>query len=210
MLQFILGIVFIFTSPTSGEWELVDEKDNIKVYTRKTDESKYEQIKIIAKIKSPISEIVKALEDVDYHQEWVYETNETRFLNKRSYNDFDYYAKMNMPFPIKDRDIVINYNRSQEPESKVVNIISKAAPTLLDKQKKLIRIETFLSTYTLKPLPNGWVKVEYFMAADPGGKLPAWVVNLFTTKGPVATMESLITLIDSGYYRGKKAEDIID
>jgi hypothetical protein len=48
------------------------------------------------------------------------------------------------------------------------------------------------------------------MAADPGGKLPAWIVNMFTVKGPVATMESMVELIDSDYYKGKQVEGIKD
>jgi hypothetical protein len=191
-------------------WEMVKEANNTKVYTRKTSASDYEQIRIVTKVQAPISEIVNALEDVNYHQEWVYETKETKLLEKRGVGDFEYYALMNMPFPVKDRDIIIGVKRSQDPNSKVVDIKSFALLNKMPEQSKRIRIKTFLSTYKISPLDNGWVEVDYFMAADPGGKLPAWIVNMFTVKGPVATMESMVELIDSDYYKGKKVEGIID
>jgi len=209
----ILIVVFIsfgFMFTQNDGWEMVKEANNTKVYTRKTSASDYEQIRIVTKVQAPISEIVNSLEDVNYHQEWVYETKETKLLEKRGVGDFEYYALMNMPFPVKDRDIIIGVKRSQDPNSKVVDIKSFALLNKMPEQSKRIRIKTFLSTYKISPLDNGWVEVDYFMAADPGGKLPAWIVNMFTVKGPVATMESMVELIDSDYYKGKKVEGIID
>lgn len=208
LILLILSISLGFGQNT--EWELSEQTESISVFTRKVDESQYKQIKIICKIKAPISEIVKALEDVGYHADWVYETKESRMIDKRRHDDFDYYAKMNMPFPVKDRDIVITYKRKQDAQSKVVDIVSTASPNIEPKNDKIVRIETFLSTYKITPLQEGWTEVEYFMSADPGGSLPAWVVNMFTTKGPVATMKSLIALIDSDYYAGQKVEGILD
>ena len=208
LIVVFISFGFIFTQ--NDGWEMVKEANNTKVYTRKTSESDYEQIRIITEVQAPISEIVNALEDVNYHQEWVYETKETKLLEKRGVGDFEYYALMNMPFPVKDRDIIIGVKRSQDPNSKVVDIKSFALLNRMPEKSKRIRIKTFLSTYKITPLDNGWVEVDYFMAADPGGKLPAWIVNMFTLKGPVATMESLVELIDSDYYKGKKVEGIID
>lgn len=191
-------------------WELADEIENIRVYTRKVESSAFKQIKIICKIQAPISEIVNALEDVNYHADWVYETEESRMIKKRSFNDFDYYAKLNMPFPVKDRDVVITYNRRQDPQTKVVDIVSKASPTIAPEHKNVVRIKQMLSTYKISKKDNGWVEVEYFVSADPEGSLPAWVVNIFTTKGPVETMKSLIELIDSDHYKGQVVEGIVD
>ena len=42
--------------------------------------------------------------------------------------------------------------------------------------------------------------MEYYMKVNPGGLLPAWLVNLAVTKGPMDTMESLFELVESGYY----------
>jgi len=208
IFAFFISTSFLFVQ--NDGWELVKEANNTKVYTRKVDESKYEQIRIVTKVKAPISEIVNALEDVNYHQEWVYETKETKLLKKNAIGDFEYYALMNMPFPVKDRDIVIGVNRSQDPTTKIVNIKSVALPDRVEEKSKLVRIKTFLSTYRISPLSDGWVEVDYFMAADPGGSLPAWIVNMFTVKGPVATMESMLELIDSDYYKGKAVDGIVD
>lgn len=208
IFSFLLSISVVFGQDVA--WEKIDETERIEVYTRKVESSAYKQIKIVCRIKAPISEIVNALEDVNYHAVWVYETEESKIVNKRSYNDFDYYAKLNMPFPAKDRDIYITYNRKQDKENKIVDIVSTASPDIQPPKDKIVRIEDFKSTYKIKPLESGWTEVEYFMTADPGGSLPAWIVNLFTTKGPVQTMKSLIDLIESNHYEGQFIENIVD
>jgi len=209
----LLLALFISTTVIFGQddgWKMVEESSTSKVYTRKTDESKYEQIRIVSKVKAPISEIINALEDVNYHKEWVYETDESRLIEKRGVGDFDYYALMDMPFPVKDRDVVIRMEREQNPTTKVVNIKSYAVEGGVEKDIRYVRIDNFLSTYKITPLKDNWVEVDYFMFVDPGGTLPAWIVNLFTLKGPVSTMDSMVKLIDTDYYKGKSAKGIVD
>jgi hypothetical protein len=35
------------------------------------------------------------------------------------------------------------------------------------------------------------VNVEYTLFADPGGSVPAWLINLFITKGPMESFKKL-------------------
>jgi len=43
----------------------------------------------------------------------------------------------------------------------------------------------------ITPIPQGGVKIEYELQVDPGGKVPAWLVNMFATKGPFETFKKL-------------------
>jgi len=184
------------------EWNLTEEKENIKMYTRKLEGSKFEQVRLTTTINSSLSEIVAILEDVENQKKWMYATKKSELLNtKQSEDHFNYYLVMDMPFPAKDRDVVINYKRIQDPSTKVVTTKSKAINGILKEKSKLARITDFTSTYTLSPISNNKVQVEYFLQANPGGNLPAWMVNLFTTKGPYESMLSLVKLAESGSYK---------
>jgi hypothetical protein len=44
------------------------------------------------------------------------------------------------------------------------------------------------------------MRIEYFGQADPGGSVPGWVANPFTTKGPFETFRKLRQLITSPAY----------
>ncbi len=199
---FVLLISSILICELSGQgnWDIVKEKDDIIVYTRKSDNSKFKEVKINMTIKCKMNELVAALEDVDAHKDWVPYTIDSKMVKKDSDTEFYYYVSSDFPFPAKDRDVVIYYEREQAQDSKVVITRSEAAPEILPKEDGFVRVPVFSSTYVLTPLDNGIIDIEYLLKVSPGGKIPAWIINLGVTKGPIKTMESLVELIDSGKY----------
>jgi hypothetical protein len=46
------------------------------------------------------------------------------------------------------------------------------------------------------PLGNGTTKVYHNFGGDPGGKIPAWIVNMFLVDGPYKTMIGLRKLVE--------------
>lgn len=189
------------------DWQLVREESDMNIFERKPTNSKFKQVKIKTTINAPLSKVVAILEDISNQKNWMYGTKEVTLLPQE--NEVITYMITDMPFPIKDRDIVIKYERYQDPNTRVVNTKTTAVNGYKPLTDKFERIKDFTSTYKLVPLENGLTQVEYYLEADPGGNLPAWVVNLFTTKGPSESMKSLIELAESEDYNGR-AEDIID
>jgi len=41
------------------------------------------------------------------------------------------------------------------------------------------------------------IQVRYFLNIDPGGAIPAWITNLFITKGPYETFVNLAKQLKS-------------
>ena len=199
--------LILFSFVLSDDWKLVKKNEQFKVFVRKPDGNAYEQIKIIAQTTASMSEVVAALEDVDHHKDWVYATGESYILETRSYDDFDYYVTVKMPFPIKDRDLTIHLRREVHP-SGIVKILSKSKTNIKDHVDGKVRISDFESHYILSPMDDGLIEIEYFLNVDPAGTLPAWVVNLVTTKGPTETMNSLLELLDSGHYKDAFVEGL--
>jgi hypothetical protein len=189
-------------------WNLVRTKDNIEVYTRMSDDDKLKEIKINGRIKSSLSEVILALEDVEAQKEWVLRTIDARLLDSHAIGHLIYYVSTDMPFPIQDRDLVVEYIRSQDPKTKVITTISKALPSFIDEAEGFIRIPLFDSKYVLTPKKDGWIEMVYFMQIDPGGALPLWLVNMAVARGPLNSIESLYELIYSKRYKGKSAEGI--
>lgn len=191
---------FVFGQDDS--WQLIKESENLTIYGRLLEDTKFKEIKVHGKIKSSLSELVLALEDVKAQEEWVIRTIEAKQIDNMGVGKFHFYLSTDMPFPIKDRDLVVYYERTQNVETKVVTTISYATPDKLDPISGFIRIPQFDSKYTLTPHNTGWISIEYVMGVDPGGVLPAWLVNLAATVGPVNTMKSLYKIIESGRYKG--------
>ncbi len=207
----ILLFLFFATHTFSQDvWKLVKKKASTEVFTKKSDNSQYKEIKITASFQTNMNELVAALEDVDTHKEWVPYTIDSYMVEKLNEDKFYYYVSSDFPFPAKDRDAVILYKREQDPNTKVVITKSEAAPEYIDAYSEFIRVPIFSSTYILTPRKNGFIDVEYQLQVSPGGTIPAWIINLGITKGPVMTMESLADLLDSGKYDNVDVAGVID
>lgn len=205
---YLLLILSFLTSPISDDWKLIKTNDRFKVYVRKPDNALYEQIKIVAVTDAEMKEVVAALEDIDHHKNWVYGTGESYIIRQNDYNDIEYYVTVEMPFPVKDRDVTIQLKRRKNKKTGVVSIESHAVDGLKEEIKNHVRIQYFKSSYILSPLDGNRIEIEYFLDVDPGGTLPAWVVNLVTTKGPTETMKALLNLLDSDYYAEIEVEGL--
>jgi len=204
----IIYTLVCFDVKSQSKWDIVKQTDDITVFTRKSLNSKFKEVKISMTIKCTMNELVAALEDVDAHKDWVPYTIDSKIVKKDSDSEFYYYVSSDFPFPAKDRDVVIYYEREQAADSKVVITRSEAAPEVLPKSDGFVRVPVFSSTYVLTPKDNGIINIEYLLKVSPGGKIPAWIINLGVTKGPIKTMESLIKLIASGKYANYDIEGV--
>jgi hypothetical protein len=52
-------------------------------------------------------------------------------------------------------------------------------------------------------MPFGYdqIKVEYTLHTDPAGSLPAWMVNMFATEGPMKVFENLKQQMQKPVYK---------
>ena len=91
------------------------------------------------------------------------------------------------PWPVDNRDVVVDVNTYQDEETKIVYQKVNGLPDYLPSQKDHVRIREFRATWTVKPLKNGLVEVEYELLVNPAGSIPAWVVNMAMTDGPYET-----------------------
>jgi hypothetical protein len=55
----------------------------------------------------------------------------------------------------------------------------------------------------VKVLPQGKLDVTLSMQVDPGGEIPAWLVNMFVFKTPVNTLMGLSQRIREPQYQKK-------
>jgi len=210
--RIIISIFILILSYTIGisqdKWELAKEENNIKVYTRKIEGEKFKEIRINTKVKSSLNAIMAAFDDTDGHKEWVYKSPESYTVEKIDDTTLIYYIKSDLPFPAHDRDLVIKYSWSQDPDTKIIHTQSKGVIGKVEEYDSSIRVTDFVSTYKLEPRNDGWVDIEYYAKMDPAGKLPAWLVNMAVTTGPTKTMQKLFQLLESGRYDNINVEGI--
>ena len=209
-----LGIISILLFATQiigqPDWKLVQKKKDLHVYTKHVEDSNLKKVKIEARIQAPLHEVIAAIEDVEKHKDWVMRTMESEYITIDGPDKFLYYVSSDFPFPAKDRDAVIYYQRWQEPETKIVRTKSHAAPDGIPEKDQFVRIPIFNSTYEFIPADHGNVEITYTLTLSPGGYIPNWIVNFGITAGPIRTMHALFDLVHSGAYKGVQVEGLLE
>ena len=207
-LYLIPYLLFSFAESTNqSDWILLKAVDNLEVYTRSTVESKFKEVKIKGKIKCTMSEIVAVLEDIGAQKDWVMRTLDVDLLEKRNAGDFSYYIRTDMPFPVKDRELIVDHKRTEVSDGQI-RIELLTSEYKLNPNEEYLPIPYYSSTYLLKELRDGWIDIQYQVMLDPGGILPAWIYNMAVTKGPISSFEDLYDIIHSGAYQITHVENL--
>lgn len=201
-LFFTLVFYFVASAQDTDGWIFKNEKEGVKVYYRKT-EGIYE-LKLITSLKVSLSGLVKLLAEVDNYPKWGYKVAESRELKKVSDWELWYYSRLDFPWPLDDRDVIVRSRLQQDPVTRKVTSSSEAQPYYLPMQKGIVRMQTARTTWTLFPGPGGWTYVEYYIYSDPGGSLPDWLINMALDVGPRETIKGIREFVQRPEYQNAK------
>lgn len=189
---FTLVLSLLMISGTAQDnWKLTGEKDGIKTYSQKRSDSKINSVKLEAVFQTTLSQLTSVIADVSTYDEWVFNSRSTRLLKQVSPSELYYYSEVVFPWPTVNRDFVSHVVISQNPVTKEVNIKANNVSGWEPKKPKLVRIDYSEGSWQLIPLTNKEVRVIYTLQVDPGGDLPAWIINSFSARGLIQTFKNL-------------------
>lgn len=190
---FFLLIVLLTSLFTSAQqdWKLKSDKENIKIYTSPSTDSKIKALKVVCTVDATLSQMAAVLLDVNAGAEWVYKTKSASVIKKISPVEIIYYSEIDMPWPLSNRDFVVRIKLAQNATTKIVSVDTENLPDYIPVKSGIVRVRHSDVKWTLKPIGKNQVLVEYMLVVDPGGAIPAWLVNMFSTKGPFECFKSL-------------------
>jgi hypothetical protein len=165
-----------------GKWELKKNQNGIQVFIRKAANSSIKELRVVCELDATKAELVSTLQDIGNYSAWVYSNKKSVILKTINPEKIIYYTQSHLPWPIRDRDLVIELDISPTPD--VLNIQAKSLPQYLPKNDDYIRVPYSLATWKVTQGANNKLKVDYTFSVDPGGNIPVWLVNATLTIGP--------------------------
>ena len=178
-----------------GKWVLTKEEDGIKVYTRLLNTGKFKEVKVDFELDATESQLVGVLQDITHHKDWSYGTKRTYLINKKGKDTTIYYSEVSLPWPLSNRDLVIELSFKKDTVNNVLHIRAKSIPGIVPVKSGLVRVPSSLASWDVTEMPHHLLKIEYILSADPGGALPAWLVNLGASVGPYNSFTKLKAII---------------
>ena len=193
----LLGL-FTFLSGSlcsQTQWSLKKDKDGIKIYTGSLENSKFKTVKVECIVKSSLTQLATLLLNAESQPKWVFSTKSAYITRKISPSEIYYYAELNTPWPISIRDMVIDLAITQDPVTKIMTVHADNIDKIIPVKVGKIRVPITEATWTVIPLQENKIKIIYSIRIDPGGEVPAWMVNLFIVKIPYETFKNLASLL---------------
>jgi START domain len=191
-------------------WDLKKDQDGIKVYSGSVANSNIKAVKVTCIIKASLSQLTALLLDTKAHEQWVYNTKTSYLVKQLSADHQLYYSEISMPWPLTNRDVVVDMVIKQQAGTKVLLVSADAVGQYVAVNKDKVRVPLSKVNWIVTPVGNNQLSVEYIGQADPGGSVPAWLVNSFSTKGPFETFKKMRELVTTTAYRGAKFDFITD
>lgn len=203
-IALILSFFFFLNSsfiaiPMEEEWNLVVEKEDLKVYKRTKLGSKFKELKIVTIFNSNMKDLLHEIDDIDSYVHWVYKCSDSYTIETLSATEVVTYNLANMPTPIWDRDI-ISYSKYQYDEKTKIHSYNSYTPENDEKyaavKDKIVRVKDYKAYWSLEEIGENKIRSINIMHMEPGGSIPAWLNNMVITKGPIQSMRALQKRLD--------------
>ncbi len=198
-LLVFLSIVFAASFALGGgKWKKVKSKNGITVFTREVEGSDLDEFKGVSTIDADIEVVGRVIADVPSLKDWLHNCAVSKLIS-RSGNKTILYQETNAPWPVSNRDVVIESVTTKSPD-KVVRRLRNVKHSAVPVKKGKVRIPKLRGSWTLTRKGDK-THVVYQLLTDPGGSLPTAMANKATKDLPFHTIEGLKKMVKLDKYQ---------
>jgi hypothetical protein len=191
-------MVPLSVAPASSEaaalasWQTITRERGVLVSTRDEAGRQFPSFRGIGRVDGSVWEIIAVLEDADHAKDWMHDCNGSALLEKIDSHHQIIYNRTDAPWPVADRDIVLEStyqvtNGGKEIWAKFKQTTHTKMPVV----NGIVRMPTLEGHYHVVAIDDSHSLVEYRVNADPGGALPDWLVTQTTKDLPLETLVNL-------------------
>jgi hypothetical protein len=194
--------VYVEAQPRE-DWQLEKDKNGIQVFTRHLPGSRLKEIKLHGEMTGTLTQLVAFFSDVDQYSKVLYKNKTARLIRQVSETELYYYAESQMPWPATNRDLVVQLRFGYDKASGTLHINTTSVPDLIPPKNGIERVSVWQAAWLVRPVSEKKMLIDYTCQVDPGGKLPAWLVNATVAIGPYETFLSIQEKIQLPRYQGR-------
>jgi hypothetical protein len=188
------------------EWKLAKNVNGITLYTASDPAYAVKGVKAELEFDARLPQLIAVVMDVDHYSGWVYQCKQSKLLKRLSKQELIYYHVTDAPWPVDDRDLISKFSIKKNSPNEV-EITSGNLDNYMPVQPGFVRVKKTNAYWKFTQQANGKVHAEYRLFLDPGGSVPAWIMNLFITNGPYETFLNMKKQVNDPQYAKARMED---
>jgi hypothetical protein len=173
-------------------WQLVDEDDGIKVWKLDIQGSDTPGFRAQMTVDANIEQVLAIVKDVTRHHQWMYQCEESRIIKRFSETHSILYSRINSPWPIRDRDVVLDVAHRYTPQRSAVTFrFRNTSEVSVPLPPRTVRVPRFVGFFRLWQESPTRTHVLYQVEVDAGGSLPSVAARHNAQKLPYETLDAL-------------------
>lgn len=191
-------------------WKNVRDRNDIQVYNRSIKGSDFKEFMAQTTLDAKLSTIIAVFNDTHAGVEWVENVDEMHTEKVISDSETITVTYSKAPWPVADRDAVVLNKTTQDPDTLVVTIEQEGIPDYLTLKDGVVRVKSLTSQWVFTPVSDSVTHVHYQVLTDPGGNLPAWLINLVSVSQPYNSLLGLKQMVKREKYHNQYHPHIVD
>ena len=187
----LLSFIAMTAFAQDADCDLKRDDDGILVYTCKSQNERFKSIRATFTIAhTTIEELLIFLKQIDHYPTWQYNMVSAKLLKPVSEDTLIVRTEIKAPWPVDNRELIVEYAFSYLQDTNKLRVTTRTVSFEYPTSKNLVRVPFSYAEWDVTAVEDS-LQVTYSMKIDPGGSVPAWVLNMAMAEGPHHTFTNL-------------------
>lgn len=186
-----INLLILRNNLTAQEWVFRKERDSIKVYTRTEEDNPVKSYRGEMDLYTSMAKISTVLGSIESFDWWDANIRDIKVLAYEKEKLIRYYLVYDLPWPVTDRDLCVEAKITFDPVTGKRIVHAIPLDGVIPEKPDMVRIKNYWQDWTMQPAAPGMIHVTLEGSVDPGGYIPAWLVNMVITDTPLNIMRKV-------------------
>jgi hypothetical protein len=185
----------------SGAWELRFEKGEIRIFSNTVPGSPIDELKGECVLDASLEVVAQVMLDVESYPRWIADCVEARKFSCTAATSCLLYFTLGMPWPVQDRDIVLQSSTELSLHSgTIIGTVTAISEPVVPRHDRRVRITSMYGKWIFKRLSPEKTGATFICWADPAGFIPAFIINAASRDIPYRTLKGLREMVKREEY----------
>lgn len=176
----------------TANWQLIEDDEGIKVWSLAIPGQDLPGFRGVVTINAGIEDVMKVVLEVEKHTEWMYNCDESRIVKRFDESHGILYNRINAPWPVWDRDVVLDIAYRYTPQRTAVTFrFRNTQDHEVEVPRRVVRIPRLEGFFRIWQDTPGKTNVLYQVEVDIGGDVPDRSARRYARNLPFETLEKL-------------------
>ena len=192
MKYFWKSFIFFAAVQAVFGWELKKDADGIKVYVQEKKDSVFNECRAETVYSGSLEAVLRLMRDAKSLCEWFPDCVRYTVIEKKNDSDMTGLIAVSAGFPMKKRDVAVRMIISENRKAGTAEIDFISVPDAAPVSDDFLRVRELSGAWKFRTLEKGGVFVEYRAHMEPGGAVPAVLVNAFLAEFPFKSFQNFL------------------